>query len=91
MVLGCPCSDRRRIGHCFESCCVAAVQEEARWQVFHCPGSRSAHIVPVDDVIEHSISDGCLCGPQCEMVEHDSGGDAWLYHHHSADGREFSE
>lgn len=42
------------------------------------------HVVPVDDVIEHNITDGdCICGP--EPVED---ADGIVYMHPSLDGRE---
>lgn len=51
------------------------------------------HTVPVDDLIEHLADrDGsCVCGPTVEPVKRDDGSIAWLWLHHSLDGREFSE
>jgi hypothetical protein len=47
------------------------------------------HVYPVADLIEHELHDGdCVCGPTCEAVERDDGSIAWLYVHHSLDGRE---
>lgn len=44
------------------------------------------HVVPIEDLIEHEESEGCVCGPEVESV--DSG---WLVVHHSLDGRELQE
>ena len=49
------------------------------------------HVHPVGDLIEHALSDDCLCGPRTEPVQRDDGSMGWLYVHHSLDGRELSE
>lgn len=48
------------------------------------------HVVPTDDLIEHTDDPDCTCGPQPELVMQD-GGDVWIYTHHSLDGRELTE
>lgn len=90
MIAGCPCSDRRRIGRCFESCCVAGVNMDGRWEVYKA-ADKTVHVVPVDDWIQHILSDGCPCGPACEPVLRDDGSNGWMYTHHSADGRDQRE
>lgn len=49
-----------------------------------------AHVIPISDLIQHTESDDCVCGPASEHVagEHGSG---WLVTHHSLDGREQRE
>ena len=49
------------------------------------------HVVPVGDLIEHPLSDDCLCGPRVEPVPREDGSTGWLYVHHSLDGRELTE
>lgn len=49
------------------------------------------HVMPVDDLIEHTAAEDCSCGPNPERVPRKSGGDAWLFVHHSLDGRERQE
>jgi hypothetical protein len=41
------------------------------------------HVLPVNDLIDHTTAWDCLCGPLGE--DHDG---TWLYIHHSLDGRE---
>lgn len=41
------------------------------------------HTIPLDDLIDHEVSDDCVCGPDVEFV---SGG--LIIVHHSLDGRE---
>jgi len=41
--------------------------------------------------IEHIASEDCVCGPRVEPVELDDGSIAWVYVHHTLDGREFNE
>lgn len=49
------------------------------------------HVIPINDLIEHAATDGCLCGPRTEPVKRDDGSVAWIYVHHSLDGRELQE
>lgn len=51
-----------------------------------------AHVVPVDDLIEHDTNGGdCVCGPECQPIERPDGSFGWAYIHHSLDGREEAE
>lgn len=50
-----------------------------------------AHVLPIDDAVEHTESTDCVCGPRVELVERTDGGDGWLAIHHSLDGREADE
>lgn len=49
------------------------------------------HVQPVADVVAHSTSEDCPCGPTPERVIRDDGSDGWIYIHHSLDGREKRE
>jgi len=49
------------------------------------------HVVPVDDLIAHDVSEDCICGPECIPVERDDGSIGYIYSHHSLDGRELLE
>lgn len=49
-----------------------------------------AHVVPVADIVQHTESDDCVCGPTVEYV-HGETGSGWLTTHHSLDGRERHE
>jgi hypothetical protein len=53
--------------------------------------SNTVHVEPVNDLIEHEDSDGCVCGPTIEPVPRDDGSMGWLVIHHSLDGREAHE
>ena len=50
------------------------------------------HVYPVNDLTEHDTDSAgeCICGPDAELVKTQQG-DAWLYVHHSLDGREKTE
>jgi hypothetical protein len=45
-----------------------------------------AHAIPRNDLVEHELSDECVCGPAVTFL----GGGAVVVHH-SLDGRELSE
>lgn len=51
----------------------------------------AVHVRPINDAIAHWESEDCPCGSSVEHIERDGGGDAWMYIHHSLDGREASE
>lgn len=46
------------------------------------------HVLPVGDLIDHTTSDDCPCGPRAEAVHRGDGSYGWLIVHHSLDGRE---
>jgi hypothetical protein len=45
------------------------------------------HIIPHLDLVKHSESDECVCGPEAIYL----GDNAWIYTHASLDGREYAE
>jgi hypothetical protein len=45
------------------------------------------HIIPENDLIEHTLSDDCVCGPELT----DLGEGQVMVTHASLDGREFEE
>ncbi len=49
------------------------------------------HVVPIGDIIEHDLSDDCICIPNQKPVTRDDGSIGWLATHSSLDGRELSE
>lgn len=49
------------------------------------------HVRPLNDQIEHSLSEDCPCGPTIEPVPREDGSMGWLVTHHSLDGRENHE
>jgi hypothetical protein len=49
----------------------------------------SVHVLPRGDtVVQHVTEEDCVCGPTPEPVELTGGAVAWLFTHHSLDGRE---
>jgi hypothetical protein len=40
------------------------------------------------DLIEHEVSEDCVCGPTPQPVKRDDGSVGWVIVHHSLDGRE---
>lgn len=51
----------------------------------------STHVVPVNDLVEHDLTDSCLCGPASRSVLRDDGSMGWVTVHASLDGREQKE
>ncbi|WBB94206.1 hypothetical protein [Verrucosispora sp. WMMC514] len=49
------------------------------------------HVIPRDDLIAHTATDDCPCGPRPEPVKRADGSVGWLYVHASLDGREHTE
>lgn len=49
------------------------------------------HVMPIDDLVEHTTDPDCVCGPRCEPVMREDGSNGWVYTHPSLDGRELSE
>ena len=49
--------------------------------------SRSLHVIPFEDDVEHEENEDCVCGTTAEL----QGNGSWLYTHHSLDGRERNE
>jgi len=49
-------------------------------------------VVPTRDLIEHTLDNQCICGPDQEMLvdDDDVPYGVWICHH-SLDGREFDE
>lgn len=45
-------------------------------------GPIEAHVIPVDDLIEHESDENCICGPTCEPVERKDGSFCWVYMHY---------
>jgi hypothetical protein len=51
----------------------------------------SVHVVPVGDLIVHTTTDDCVCGPRDQPVKLEDGSVGWLTVHNSLDGREQHE
>ena len=45
------------------------------------------HVTPIDDLIEHELSDDCVCGPSTMMTLEGE----WIIIHESLDRREDAE
>lgn len=53
-----------------------------------------AHVVPNGDLVDHDLTDDCVCGPTVQWGNADTGeayDDGPLVIHHSLDGRELHE
>lgn len=46
------------------------------------------HVLPVDDLVEHTSTDDCVCGPQVVPVERPDGTIGWVTVHMALDGRQ---
>lgn len=62
------------------------VQSKAGWLVEYPCHDGNVHVTPVDDLIAHTDSDDCICGPGLELLDTPAG-DVWLVAHHALDGR----
>ena len=62
-------------------------------QTWLCEGDprNEQHVIPINDLIDHELTDDCVCGPTAEAVKRDDGSVGWLITHHSLDGREQHE
>ena len=49
------------------------------------------HVTPRNDLIAHTLTDDCPCGPRDEPVKREDGSMGWITVHHSLDGRERDE
>lgn len=55
------------------------------------PRQNISHSLPQDDLVEHSVSPWCVCGPSLLPVRMALGVQGSLYVHASLDGRELVE
>lgn len=55
------------------------------------PQDTTVHVVPINDLIDHHLTDTCPCGPADQSVIRDDGSIGWVTVHHSLDGREQCE
>ena len=51
----------------------------------------TTHVLPINDLIDHTDSEYCICGPTIEPIQNDDGTIDWIITHHSLDGRENHE
>lgn len=51
----------------------------------------TAHLMPVDDLVNHDHSEDCVCGPTFKLVQRPGLSDGHLYTHHALDDREAPE
>jgi hypothetical protein len=49
------------------------------------------HVAPDRDLVEHELTEGCVCIPRIEVVLNEHGPDGHIHVHHSLDGREARE
>lgn len=49
------------------------------------------HVIPRADLIEHTTTDDCVCGPLDQSVIRDDGSIGWVAVHRSLDGREVGD
>lgn len=49
------------------------------------------HVIPLNDIIEHSDDEDCVCGPTTNFVNLPEGASGWVVVHHSLDHRERTE
>lgn len=49
------------------------------------------HVRPCSDLVEHTLDEGCACGPRPQLLKDSKGGDVWMFVHPSLDGREANE
>lgn len=57
------------------------------WSTVTKPGDYVVYVVPNNDLIEHTLDDDCICGPDTDYLD----GEGKMVVHHSLDGREQAE
>jgi hypothetical protein len=50
-------------------------------------GAGHYHVVPINDLVEHSEDEDCACGPDSIPVKREDGSVGWVISHHALDGR----
>lgn len=65
------------------------VVENAPWGCYE--SHDGVHVAPMMDMVDHELNENCVCIPSVEHLVANDSGDAYLYTHHSLDGREASE
>lgn len=45
------------------------------------------HVVPINDLVDHELTEDCVCGPATEPVVRDDGSVGWVILHQALDGR----
>ncbi len=45
------------------------------------------HVTPINDLVEHTESDDCVCGPKIDPVKRGDGSIGWCVIHQALDGR----
>lgn len=46
-----------------------------------------AHVMPTNDLVEHTLDEGCACGPDTKPIDREDGSVGWVIEHHALDGR----
>lgn len=59
-----------------------------KWGIYRSCDDTERHVIPNEDLVEHTLDEDCVCGPSCEMVHTTTGDQGWLYVHSALDGRE---
>lgn len=57
------------------------------WNVLE-TGPQTVHVRPVGDLVWHTLTDDCVCGPTLEVIVYDDAPDGHMYTHHALDGRD---
>ena len=56
------------------------------WLVNTEDGGNNVHVVPVEDEVEHTKDEDCICGPRVEFERRDDGSGGWVIIHQALDG-----
>lgn len=54
-------------------------------------GADTLHVHPLQDLVEHELTEDCPCGPEARPVKREDGSVGWLIVHHALDAREKAE
>lgn len=49
------------------------------------------HVLPVADLVDHELSEECICGPKVSAVFREDGSNGWVVNHWALDRREATE
>lgn len=64
-----------------------SIHEDGKWGVFPLDDYTYYHVIPLNDLIEHELTEDCICGPAVTMLA-GAEGDCWQISHPALDGRE---
>ncbi len=57
------------------------------WRTTQVPSEGAVHVHPLKDLVQHELTDDCVCGPRTELHKGSGKPDLYAFIHHALDGR----